>query len=75
MQSFVMLIMFIKGIYVCQVLFQTKFFFYFSFQSADNWDGESDLSGFAGGETYPDGGMEESGDSEAQGVSVTLLTF
>lgn len=37
--------------------------------SADNWDGESDLSGYAGGEAYPEGGMEESGDSEAQGVA------
>lgn len=35
--------------------------------SADNWDGESDLGSFGHGEAYSEGGMEEPGDSEAQG--------
>ncbi|KAK7085356.1 hypothetical protein SK128_012417 [Halocaridina rubra] len=38
--------------------------------SADNWDGDADLVSYGGGEVYAESGLEESGDSEAQGVSV-----
>nr|XP_045591891.1 uncharacterized protein LOC123753938 [Procambarus clarkii]XP_045591893.1 uncharacterized protein LOC123753938 [Procambarus clarkii]XP_045591894.1 uncharacterized protein LOC123753938 [Procambarus clarkii]XP_045591895.1 uncharacterized protein LOC123753938 [Procambarus clarkii] len=37
--------------------------------SSDNWDGDNDLAGFAGGEGYSEGGMEDQGDSEVQGVA------
>ncbi|XP_042216704.1 signaling mucin HKR1-like isoform X2 [Homarus americanus] len=35
--------------------------------SSDNWDGDNDLAGFAGGDGYSEGGMEDHGDSEVQG--------
>ncbi|XP_071541756.1 uncharacterized protein [Panulirus ornatus] len=37
--------------------------------SSDNWDGDNDLASFAGGEGYSEGGIEEQGDSEVQGVA------
>nr|XP_053645657.1 broad-complex core protein isoforms 1/2/3/4/5-like [Cherax quadricarinatus]XP_053645658.1 broad-complex core protein isoforms 1/2/3/4/5-like [Cherax quadricarinatus] len=43
--------------------------------SSDNWDGDSDLAGFAGGEGYSESGLDDQGDSEVQGVSVVLFTF
>nr|XP_027237883.1 zinc finger protein 628-like [Penaeus vannamei]XP_027237884.1 zinc finger protein 628-like [Penaeus vannamei]XP_027237885.1 zinc finger protein 628-like [Penaeus vannamei]XP_027237886.1 zinc finger protein 628-like [Penaeus vannamei]XP_027237887.1 zinc finger protein 628-like [Penaeus vannamei]XP_027237888.1 zinc finger protein 628-like [Penaeus vannamei] len=35
----------------------------------ENWDGDNDLAGFSGGDGYPEGRMEEAGDSEVQGVA------
>ncbi|XP_069955747.1 uncharacterized protein [Cherax quadricarinatus] len=37
--------------------------------SSDNWDGDSDLAGFAGGEGYSESGLDDQGDSEVQGVA------
>lgn len=39
----------------------------------ENWDGDNDLAGFSGGDGYPEGRMEEAGDSEVQGALWEVL--
>lgn len=40
--------------------------------SSDNWDGDSDLAGFAGGEGYSESGLDDQGDSEVQGGRIRV---
>ena len=39
-------------------------------QSVDNWDGDGEMGGYGGGDSYPEGSLEEQGESEVQGVSI-----
>lgn len=38
-------------------------------QGSDNWDGDGEMGGYGGGDGYPEGSLEEHGESEVQGVA------
>lgn len=42
-------------------------------QSTETWDGDGDIAGYSGAESYSEGGLEEQGESEVQGVSIHNL--
>ena len=46
---------------------------HFNFLQSDNWDGDGEMGGYGGGDGYPEGGLEEHGESEVQGVSIPCL--
>ncbi|KAK8394906.1 hypothetical protein O3P69_006001 [Scylla paramamosain] len=38
-------------------------------QGSDNWDGDGEMGGYGGSDSYPEGSLEEHGESEVQGDS------
>ncbi|MPC15508.1 Protein tramtrack, alpha isoform [Portunus trituberculatus] len=38
-------------------------------QGSDNWDGDGEMGGYGAGDGYPEGSLEEHGESEVQGVA------
>ncbi|XP_063878878.1 protein abrupt-like isoform X2 [Scylla paramamosain] len=37
-------------------------------QGSDNWDGDGEMGGYGGSDSYPEGSLEEHGESEVQGA-------
>lgn len=52
---------------------QVQRFHNYFLQAIENWDGDGDMAGYSGGENYAEGGPEEQGESEVQGVSIDDL--